>query len=153
VGVHVGTRRKRLSRLFSVGYEGRSIEELVDVLRSHGVELLVDVRLNAISRRPGFSKRALAAALGAVDIDYLHERSLGNPPENRQNFRAGQEFARQRYIRRMRREGRDALARLADEVRERPTALLCVEREDISCHRTCIAEHLVEHGAAEVLTI
>jgi hypothetical protein len=69
----VGSTRTHASQAIEAGVQrllrGRSLEELVEVLRSHGVELLVDVRLNAISHRPGFSKRALSAALGAADID------------------------------------------------------------------------------------
>jgi len=125
----------------------------VDVLREHCIELLVDVRLNAISRRPGFSKRALSAALSAASIDYLHEPSLGNPPDNRPDFRAGLSLARRRYLRRMQVDGREALQRLANEVMERRTALLCVERDEVSCHRTCIADHLANRCSAEVMAL
>ena len=80
--------------LVSVGYEGRSVDELIAVLRRYDVSLLVDVRLNAISRRPGFSKRALAEALHAAGIEYRHAPELGNPKENRAAFRAGHPDAR-----------------------------------------------------------
>ncbi|MDQ3504076.1 MAG: DUF488 domain-containing protein [Actinomycetota bacterium] len=48
--------------------------------------MLLDVRLNAISRKPGFSKKRLTAALAAVGIGYRHARALGNPRDNREPF-------------------------------------------------------------------
>ncbi|MBI5088832.1 MAG: DUF488 domain-containing protein, partial [Actinobacteria bacterium] len=76
-------------RLTTIGYEGLIVDELVDQLRADGVEVVVDVRLNPISRKPGLSKTRLAAALDAVGIGYVHERALGNPPDNRAALRAG----------------------------------------------------------------
>ena len=57
----------------SIGYEGRDVHEFSDLLKKHGVSLLVDVRLNPISRKTGFSKNALAKALEGVGIGYRHE--------------------------------------------------------------------------------
>ena len=62
--------------LFSVGYEGRDLDEFVRLLRAHGVTVLLDVRLNAISRKPGFSKTRLTAALADAGIRYRHARAL-----------------------------------------------------------------------------
>ena len=66
----------------SVGYEGRSVDELVDALVEAGVSVLVDVRENAISRKRGLSKRLLAEKLEARGITYVHEPTLGNPRDN-----------------------------------------------------------------------
>lgn len=65
--------------LYTVGYEGRSIGEFLELLKSHGVEHLVDVRDAPISRKPGFAKTSLSAALAAVSIRYTHARALGCP--------------------------------------------------------------------------
>lgn len=69
-------------RIVSIGYEGRTIESFVVELQRAGVQTVADVRLNAISRKAGFSKTRLRDALAAVGIDYVHLRSLGNPREN-----------------------------------------------------------------------
>jgi uncharacterized protein (DUF488 family) len=140
-------------RLVSIGYEGRSLDELISLLMSEDIELLVDVRLNAISRRPGFSKGALSAALGAAQIEYRHERSLGNPPENRPDFHSGRSAGRDRYIRHMHRDGSQALNRTASVVTQQRTALLCVERDDAFCHRQCIADHLAQQYLISVIAI
>lgn len=128
--------------VFTVGYEGRTIDELVGLLRRHRVRVLVDVRLNAISRRRGFSKTALAGSLADAGIDYVHEPQLGNPKENRPAFREGRPAAHRKYLKHVERQGTDAVARLTDLVASAPTALLCFEQEPESCHRTTIAKEL-----------
>ena len=72
----------------SVGYEGRTVEDLVQRLLAENVQVLVDVRLTPLSRKPGLSKTRLARALKAVGISYVHHRALGNPKDNRAGFRA-----------------------------------------------------------------
>lgn len=131
-------QRVQTKTIVSVGYEQRSIDEFVELLRSEQVELLVDVRLNAISRKRGFSKTALSTALNEAGIDYRHERVLGNPKSNRDPFRRGDAAARQRYEDHLRDHAgaiRDELVKLAASVR---IALLCFERDHASCHRSSI---------------
>ena len=73
-------------RLYSVGYEGRTVDELIERLSREGVTTLVDVRLNPVSRKPGFSRRRLADALQRAGIAYVNDKDLGNPRENRAVF-------------------------------------------------------------------
>jgi uncharacterized protein (DUF488 family) len=75
--------------LYNVGYEGRSADQLLDLLELMQVQVLVDVRLNPLSRKRGLSKRKLAEALAAKRIEYVHEPLLGNPRENREGFSNG----------------------------------------------------------------
>jgi uncharacterized protein (DUF488 family) len=65
----------------TIGYEGATLDAVLGTLQAAGVGLLVDVRAVAASRRPGFSKRQLAAGLEGVGIGYLHLRGLGTPAE------------------------------------------------------------------------
>jgi uncharacterized protein (DUF488 family) len=130
--------------LFGVGYEGRTPPELVAELQEAGVDLVVDVRLNALSRRPGFSKRALAHALADAGISYVHEPTLGNPAENRPGFRrpGTRRRARHRYRRTVQCHGQAALDRVAAHASDKHVALLCVERDADACHRAVILDLL-----------
>jgi uncharacterized protein (DUF488 family) len=137
--------RERLSRpstIASVGYEGRSADELVDALVQAGVATVVDVRENAISRKPGLSKRGLSALCREHGIDYRHEPSLGNQRENRDAFRAGVESSRRAYDAHLTAQGTEALDRVASLLKDRTVALLCVEADHASCHRSIVADHL-----------
>ncbi|MEA2717091.1 MAG: hypothetical protein QOI99_1408 [Actinomycetota bacterium] len=127
-------------RIYSVGYEGTTVDDLVERLAAQGVSLLIDVRLTPISRRPGFSRRSLAAALAVAGIEYVHEPLLGNPPENRDAFRAGDPAAEQVVRQRLDGRGRRAVEQLVFEARRRRVAVMCVEREPSRCHRRVITD-------------
>ena len=124
----------------SVGYQERNIDEFVELLVNNDVALLVDVRLNAISRKRGFSKTALSNALAKAGIGYRHERELGNPKDNREAFRQGHASARNRYLKHLSNGASgiyDEVVSLASTSR---VALLCFERDHAECHRSCIID-------------
>lgn len=128
-------------RIYSVGYEGLTLASLVDRLSSAKVTTLVDVRLTPSSRRPGFSKKSLSAGLQEAGIAYVHERQLGNPPENRDSFRKGDGTDGRRRMRELLDNGSgDALQRLVDLADGDRIAVLCVERERDRCHRQVITD-------------
>ena len=77
---------ERGQQMIGIGYEGCDLAEFIERLRLSSVTLLVDVRLNPISRKRGFSKTALSGALADAGIAYDHMRSLGNPKWNRPGF-------------------------------------------------------------------
>ena len=127
----------------TIGYEGRQLDELIAELEDRRVEVVFDVRENAISRKPGFSKRRLGDALSVAGIDYQHLPSLGNPRSNRDAFRAGEPAARDVFLRHLDPGGRPALDEIAGAARSRIVALMCFERDHATCHRSCIADRLV----------
>jgi transcriptional regulator with XRE-family HTH domain len=128
--------------LVSIGYEGHTLDSLVEELAAQHVQTLVDVRLNAVSRRPGFSKNRLRAGLALAGIDYLHLRALGNPQHNRAAFHTGNVGEGCRVYRHEINgpDGRTALATLTDLASQHPTAVLCVEREESACHRQVVID-------------
>ena len=75
--------------LFTVGYEQAKPAAVLGELKRAKIELLVDTRAVAASRRPGFSKRQLAAALEEEGIGYIHLQKLGTPTEGRAAARGG----------------------------------------------------------------
>ena len=145
---------KSNTRIISIGYEQRSIEDLIGILRRNDVEVLVDVRLNPISRKKGFSKTALAQALAEAGIEYRHEGVLGNPKENRDPFRKGYRSARERYMRHLRHTASAVYDELIHLARNARIALLCYERDHSTCHRSCILDTAKgEHPALSVLKL
>jgi uncharacterized protein (DUF488 family) len=128
--------------ILTIGYEGATPPRLIDALRRAEVATLVDVRALANSRRPGFAKRALSAALGEAGIAYLHLPALGTPAAGREAVRAGRPAEMRRIFARHL-EGTEAQAALAD-LRERASrdavCLLCLEADPAHCHRTLVAE-------------
>src|SRR5258708_26439493 len=70
--------------LYTIGYEKARLGDVVEQLAASGVATLIDVRDRPISRRPGFSKRQLSAAVEEAGMRYLHLQALGTPPEGRE---------------------------------------------------------------------
>lgn len=133
----------RFTGLTGIGYQGHDLDSFLARLSAEGVSLLVDVRLNPVSRKRGFSKRALAAALDSVGIGYEHARPLGNPKDNRAGFGGGPDelqAAQQRFSERLDEPAaREWIANIASWSTERKVALLCFEADQERCHRNVVA--------------
>jgi uncharacterized protein (DUF488 family) len=131
----------------TIGYEGRTVDEVVDMLRAAQVKALVDVRLTPLSRKPGLSKNGLAARLHTAGIDYVHLPALGNPHDNRDAYRRGDKAAVAKYrdVLRMP-EGQAALGHLVRLATHQQVALMCFEHDATECHRSMVTDALTEAG-------
>jgi uncharacterized protein (DUF488 family) len=141
--------------LFTIGYEGKTQAEFLDELKAAGVEQVVDVRAVAASRRPGFSKTALSAALREEGIDYLHLRSLGTPAAGRQAARQGRVAEmREIYAEQLDTpEAELAFEQILSAAAEKRSALLCYEAEAAGCHRTMLAERMTKRSKLKVVDL
>jgi uncharacterized protein (DUF488 family) len=138
--------------IFTIGYEGATLESVVTTLLDHGVTRVVDVRERPSSRKHGLSKTPLAAALAAAGIAYEHVRALGTPPEMRRAHRDGLSWnAFERRYRTHMETQQTALVTVAAWVRVAPVALLCFEADARACHRSIVAQELVGIGAARTV--
>jgi uncharacterized protein (DUF488 family) len=138
-------------RIFTIGYEGATVGEFIAALHSAGVKRVIDVRALPLSRRPGFSKSSLRASLEQSGSEYIHLKALGTPSEGRTAARAGRHADMARiYAGQL--ELPEAIGQSAlmlELAREKPTALLCMERDPAVCHRTL----LIDAVAAEAEVI
>lgn len=145
-----------MNPVFTVGYQESTPEAVFRTLEAAGVGLLVDIRAVAASRRPGFSKRQLAAGAAEAGIAYCHLQGLGTPPEGRLAARKGQHEAMRRVFEahleteRARRE-LDELAELV--AAGPPVCLLCFEREAAHCHRRIVGERLARRLGVAVVDL
>lgn len=140
-------RKERIVSIEGIGYEGQTVEALISKLRIRCVETLVDVRLNAISRKRGFSKRGLAAALSEAGIAYVHMPMLGNQRDNRAGY--GEldsplaREVRERFTTELKAEAaHDALEELANLARTGRVAVFCYEADEQHCHREQVLEQV-----------
>lgn len=129
-------------KIFTIGYEATTMADFLAALKAAGVERVIDVRALPLSRRPGFSKTPLSGALAEVGIDYVHLKALGTPAEGRAAARAHRhDELRRIYAGQL--ELPEAIAqgaRMLDLAAEKPSALLCFEREPHGCHRSLLLE-------------
>ncbi len=131
-----------VNTLFTIGYEGASLADFLATLRAVNIGVLVDVRDVPISRKPGFSKKVLAAHLEDVGIRYLHLPDLGDPKAGRDAARRGDTSTFIRIFRAHldRGEAQAALGQAVDIASELTACLFCFERDPAGCHRSIVAE-------------
>ena len=139
--------------IFTIGYESTTVGEFIGALTAAGVERLIDVRALPLSRRPGFSKTALKGALNEKGIEYVHLRALGTPADGRAAARSGRHDDLKRiYASQL--ELPEAIAQgamMLDLVAEKPSALLCYEREPSVCHRSLLIAAIAPNATVEHL--
>lgn len=131
--------------LFTIGYAQAKPSAVLNELKRAKVELVVDTRAVAASRRPGFSKRQLAAACDEAGIAYLHLQKLGTPAEGRAAARAGDLAKLWRiYDKHIKtRAAQDALDELLTLIKSgRRIVLLCYCRNPKACHRSRIVANV-----------
>src|SRR5271156_412472 len=135
--------------LYSIGYEKARLAGGVAGLKAAGVATLIDVRDRPQSRRPGFSKRQLAAGLEEAGIRYVGLKALGTPPEGREanHKRQWERFWRIVDDKLATAEAELALQEAATIATENPSCLLCYEGDWHICHRSRVADILAaRHG-------
>lgn len=132
--------------VLTVGYEGARLDDFVATLQEVMVDVLIDIRDVPVSRKRGFSKRALSDALRAVDIDYIHMRKLGDPRPGREAARRGDIEEFQRIFRSHLAENstQEALQEAVEIAQSARACLLCYERQHACCHRSIVAEAMAE---------
>lgn len=128
----------------TIGYERASLSDFVATLTLCEIDILVDIRDRAQSRRPGFSKAALSNALAEAGISYIHMRELGDPKEGREAARRGDyDHFRAIFSGVMEsNEAKQAISRLEQLASQYSICLMCFERDQTTCHRKIVADHL-----------
>lgn len=130
------------------GYEGRTIDDLLGECARLCAAYVVDIRLNAISRKKGFSKTALSNALAGAGVEYVHLRALGNPKDNRPGFAHPGTPEAERAHKRFNEEVLDTpeaarqLEELAELAQRGAVIVLCFEETPKCCHRHLVIQRL-----------
>ena len=140
-------------RIFTIGYEATTMDEFIAALRRAGVERVIDIRAVPLSRRPGFSKNILAASLKEAGIDYVLLKNLGTPKPGRDAAKKGDvKTLRSVYANQLGLpEAQAEAAQMRALAAEKPSALLCFERDPAHCHRTLLLA--AEGEGAEVVDL
>lgn len=129
-------------QIFTIGYEGATVEALIKTLVSNGVKTLIDVRAVPLSRKPGFSKNKLAARLAEAGIIYVGLKGLGTPAEGRAAARKGKTTELRRIFT-AHLQSPEAIRDIAEAkhlAQGGGSCLLCFEHSPVCCHRLIVAE-------------
>jgi len=141
--------------LSTIGYERATLDEVIERLKTASVQVVIDVRAIAGSRRAGFSKTVLSTTLAAAGIDYRHLRGLGTPKPGRQAARAGHTAEMHAiYHEHLKTpEAQLALGEACEIAGVRRAALLCLEADARECHRAIVADLIRERTGCAVMDL
>jgi uncharacterized protein (DUF488 family) len=130
--------------IYTVGYEGCSIDGLLNVLMRQGIQRIVDVRRNPVARRYGFHKSSLTRLCGNLSIDYVHVPEVGIPSALRRDLDGPSSYAKlfDQYDRELLPTVQNAVQMIAGLIVEKPTVLMCMEANPDMCHRTRLANNV-----------
>ena len=133
-------------RLFTIGYEGQSLEQFLNKLIRQSVAVLCDVRRNPVSMKFGFSKRQLQHACDGTGLGYVHMPELGISSHRRKHLESPSDFQAlfRDYVNTTLSENKEALDSIIRLVHDSGrVALTCFEAEADRCHRGCVASALL----------
>jgi len=132
------------STLFTLGYEGKSIEQYLNELIRNNISLLIDIRKNPLSRKYGFSKNQLKNYCEAVEIKYYHFPELGIESALRQDLTDFESYTKLFEIYRenleFKTEELNTILQLLIEFKR--VALTCFEKDHSQCHRSILADRI-----------
>lgn len=147
----------RPAGITGTGYEGLDLDMFLARLVEQRVDVLADVRLTPISRKRGFSKTALAEAVTAAGIGYLHLRPLGNPKTNRAGFGGDTNEladARSHYGSLLTDESAAAaLDQLVELARNQHVAVMCFEADERRCHRDVVLREVRQRLESDLVEV
>jgi len=135
-------------KLFTIGYEKRSIEDFIRILKKNNIEMLVDIRAVPHSRNKNYAKKNLERILGKNCIRYLLIKELGSPEDIRKKvkadgdynyfFREYDEFLKGKKV---------SLMHLFNIAKKKSICLLCYEADINRCHRRSAAKRMAEKNS------
>lgn len=137
-----------MQRIYTIGYEGANVDQLIATLNALNIKVLADVRQLPLSRKKGLSKNALRDRLALEGIEYLHFRQLGDPKPGRDAAKSGdfEKFEKIFYAHMAKPETVEATKSLLKVASSKLTCMMCFERCATNCHRSIIADDLVDAG-------
>jgi len=145
-------RKPAAAAVYTVGYEGRTIDGLLDHLLRSGIERLIDVRKNAMSRKYGFAGRTITRLCADVGIEYVHVPTLGIPSSMRVDLSSQAAYDRlfDSYEAEILPDATGSIASVADLCAERASVLMCFEASSCQCHRGRLAPRVAAQSDLEV---
>jgi len=152
---NVPAARKAPSAVYTVGYQQRTVDAFLAGLMSDGIEAIIDVRSNPVSRNYGFAGRTLAALAEKVNLEYHHLPELGIPSNERKGLTSAAKYKTlfENYCETILPVQTIAVEKIVELVKDKPSALLCYEADPEYCHRRPLADVVAEKSGLAVIDL
>ena len=149
----IPSRPKAMPAVYTIGYEGRTVDAFFNYLLEKGIETIIDVRANPISRKYGFSGSRMKQLGKYIGIDYQHSPSLGVPSSERANLSDYESYARFfiKYEQHTLAHRKQEIKEVGTYMRSKPSVLVCVEKDVDCCHRSRLSLAIANETGMEVI--
>lgn len=139
--------------IYTIGYEGVSIDSFLNTLLQNGIKRVIDVRKNALSRKWGFAKNTLAGLCNKVEIGYMHIPELGISSDKRVNINTKEDYDKlfDEYEKNYLPSHNPLVKNVLSLIEQTPSALLCMEADVQMCHRGRLASMLNKMSDIQVV--
>jgi hypothetical protein len=139
--------------VYTMGYEGLHVDDFLNRLLEAGMRCIIDVRRNPLSRKYGYHGRTLERLSRLVSIDYLHAPELGIASEQRRHLESETDYDELFcwYSRQLEERLAVPVQRVAEQLAEVPSVLVCQEANPASCHRSVLANRVSTITGYEVV--
>lgn len=136
--------RTNIKKLYTLGYEGQNIDVFISELKKNRIDTLVDIRELPLSRKKGFSKKALVNKLEEENIRYVHFKNLGSPSEIRKKVREDKNYKSffSKFSEYLSNQG-ECLKAVLELTEFQNCCLLCFEKDPEICHRMIVAKEIL----------
>jgi len=153
--VNIPKRAQAPKAVYTIGYEGKSVDAFFNELMNLGIQTVIDVRANPISRKYGFSRLRLSEICKKLRLGYEHEPSVGIPSQDRKNLSDYGSFVRlfDKYEQTVLADNRKAVTRIGLLMNERPSVLICLESDPRLCHRSRLARAVAMETGLKVVNV
>jgi uncharacterized protein (DUF488 family) len=137
--------------LSTIGYEGLSLDDFIEILRTNCIDTILDIRELPLSRKKGFSKTILKKTLESNNIQYIHIPELGCPKAIRHAYREDNDWAKysEKYLQYMRGQT-SSLLKVIELSKTTDCCLLCFEANPQFCHRRYVANAVTIRSDFEI---
>lgn len=145
--------RRRAKTIYTAGYEGVSIELFFQNILKSGIERILDVRSNPVSRKYGFSKKTLKELCARLEIDYVHLAELGIPSAYRTSLNGVEDYEKllAKYEKSILPKATSACEKATRLMRDRPSVLVCFEVDEKLCHRSRLAQAIASRTTMDIV--
>jgi uncharacterized protein (DUF488 family) len=132
--------------IFTIGYEGSTIDEFIKKLNKKAINTLIDIRERPLSRNRNFSKTKFSEYLQAAGINYIHIRKLGSSKELRDKLHKDNNYDSffEQYHQYLETIENEMNKLYEDVITKNVSCLMCVERDHFKCHRKIVSEKIKE---------
>ncbi len=146
------TKRSQTPKIFTVGYEGESVDHFFQKILNSGIEAIIDIRSNPISRKYGFSKKIMSQICDSLGLEYIHYPQLGIHSSLRKNLKSNIDYKLllDEYEKSVLKETSDHQKEVISLLKRKPSTLLCFEADENCCHRSRLANHLAAKTELQV---